>query len=291
MARIAGVDLPKTKRMEIALTYIYGIGRSAARKVLREAGVDFDVKTDDLPEEDLVKLRRGDRRPESRGRSAARGGAQHQALRRSRRVSRSAPPEEPTGARPAHAHQRAHSQGSAQDDRRQETGADEVSAARGRHGKTRKYENCSNRPGASADPAQEGEARRARGHRAHPLDVQQHDRHDHRPDRQRRRLGERRQRRLQGLAQRHAASRPQLAAEAAAKRAIDVGMRTVQVFVKGPGAGRESALRSLQCRGILDHSHQRRDADPAQRLPPAEKAARVTAATVVKGRTVRPRRF
>ena len=58
MARIAGVDLPKAKRMEIALTYIYGIGRSTSRKVLREAGVEFDVKTDDLPEEDLVKLRR-----------------------------------------------------------------------------------------------------------------------------------------------------------------------------------------------------------------------------------------
>jgi len=58
MARIAGVDLPKAKRMEIALTYIYGVGRPTARKLLRDAGVDFDVKTDDLPEEDLVKVRR-----------------------------------------------------------------------------------------------------------------------------------------------------------------------------------------------------------------------------------------
>jgi len=58
MARIAGVDLPKAKRMEIALTYIFGIGRSTARKVLHEAEVSLDVKTDDLPEEDLVRLRR-----------------------------------------------------------------------------------------------------------------------------------------------------------------------------------------------------------------------------------------
>jgi small subunit ribosomal protein S13 len=58
MARIAGVDLPKAKRMEIALTYIFGIGRSTARKVLREAEVGLDVKTDDLPEEELVRLRR-----------------------------------------------------------------------------------------------------------------------------------------------------------------------------------------------------------------------------------------
>jgi small subunit ribosomal protein S13 len=58
MARIAGVDLPKAKRMEVALTYIYGIGRSTARKILREAAVNLDVKTDELPEEELIKLRR-----------------------------------------------------------------------------------------------------------------------------------------------------------------------------------------------------------------------------------------
>jgi small subunit ribosomal protein S13 len=58
MARIAGVDLPKAKRMEVALTYIFGIGRSTSRKILREANVGFDVKTDDLPEEELIKLRR-----------------------------------------------------------------------------------------------------------------------------------------------------------------------------------------------------------------------------------------
>ncbi len=58
MARIAGVDLPKAKRMEIALTYIFGIGRSTSRKILQEAGVDFNVKTDSLAEDDLVKLRR-----------------------------------------------------------------------------------------------------------------------------------------------------------------------------------------------------------------------------------------
>jgi len=58
MARIAGVDLPKAKRMEVALTYIFGIGRSGARKVLREAAVNFEIKTDDLSEEDLGKLRR-----------------------------------------------------------------------------------------------------------------------------------------------------------------------------------------------------------------------------------------
>jgi len=58
MARIAGVDLPKAKRMEVALTYIFGIGRSTSRKILSEANVGLDVKTDALHEDDLVKLRR-----------------------------------------------------------------------------------------------------------------------------------------------------------------------------------------------------------------------------------------
>jgi len=47
LARIAGVDLPRNKRMEIALTYIYGLGRSSAQKILTEAGVDWDIKSDD----------------------------------------------------------------------------------------------------------------------------------------------------------------------------------------------------------------------------------------------------
>jgi len=58
MARIAGVDLPKGKRMEIALTYIYGIGRSSARKILEEAGVDLNTKSDNLTAEQINKIRR-----------------------------------------------------------------------------------------------------------------------------------------------------------------------------------------------------------------------------------------
>ncbi len=57
MARISGVDLPKAKRMEVALTYIYGIGRSAARKILGQAGISFDLKSDDLSDDDVVKIR------------------------------------------------------------------------------------------------------------------------------------------------------------------------------------------------------------------------------------------
>lgn len=57
MARIAGVDLPKNKRMEIALTYIYGIGRSKAKEILTEAGVDFNRKTDELVDSEVSAIR------------------------------------------------------------------------------------------------------------------------------------------------------------------------------------------------------------------------------------------
>ena len=57
MARLAGVDLPKNKRMEIALTYIYGIGRSCARKILQAAEVSFDTNSDQLSDDDVVKIR------------------------------------------------------------------------------------------------------------------------------------------------------------------------------------------------------------------------------------------
>ena len=58
MARIAGVDLPRDKRVEIGLTYIYGIGLSSSRKILEEAGVDPDIRVKDLSEEDAGKIRK-----------------------------------------------------------------------------------------------------------------------------------------------------------------------------------------------------------------------------------------
>ncbi|MFB6240419.1 MAG: 30S ribosomal protein S13 [Gemmatimonadota bacterium] len=58
MARIAGVDLPKDKRIEIALTYIYGIGRSTSQEILEETAVNPDTRTHELSDEDLNKLRR-----------------------------------------------------------------------------------------------------------------------------------------------------------------------------------------------------------------------------------------
>ena len=57
MARIAGIDLPREKRIEIGLTYIYGIGRTSANKILAEAGVNPDIRVKDLSEDDEAKLR------------------------------------------------------------------------------------------------------------------------------------------------------------------------------------------------------------------------------------------
>ncbi len=73
MARIAGVDLPKSKHMEIALTYIHGIGLSSARKVLDKAKIAYDMNSDDLTDNDVANIRKiledgyrveGDRRRE-----------------------------------------------------------------------------------------------------------------------------------------------------------------------------------------------------------------------------------
>ena len=57
MARIAGVDLPRNKRIEISLTYVYGIGRTSAREICQKADIDGDTKTDVLADGEVVKLR------------------------------------------------------------------------------------------------------------------------------------------------------------------------------------------------------------------------------------------
>ena len=57
MARIAGVDLPNNKRGEVGLTYIFGIGRSSARRILDECGIDYDTKVNEWSDDDLSKIR------------------------------------------------------------------------------------------------------------------------------------------------------------------------------------------------------------------------------------------
>jgi len=57
VARIAGVDLPRNKRIEVALTYIFGIGRTSAKKILAEAGVNLDTRSDSLTDDEVNRIR------------------------------------------------------------------------------------------------------------------------------------------------------------------------------------------------------------------------------------------
>ena len=57
MARISGVDIPNSKRVEIALTYIYGIGRKSEKDILKKTGINPDIRAKDLTEDDIAKLR------------------------------------------------------------------------------------------------------------------------------------------------------------------------------------------------------------------------------------------
>ncbi len=57
MARIAGVDLPKNKRVEIGLTYIYGVGRPSSRKILEAVGIDYDIRIKDLTDDQVEQIR------------------------------------------------------------------------------------------------------------------------------------------------------------------------------------------------------------------------------------------
>jgi small subunit ribosomal protein S13 len=58
LARIAGIDLPRNKRIEVALTYIYGIGRSASQEILAKANIDFNARSDDLTEDEVGRIRK-----------------------------------------------------------------------------------------------------------------------------------------------------------------------------------------------------------------------------------------
>ena len=253
MARIAGVDLPLNKRVEIGLTYIYGIGRPKANFILEKADVRPDTRVKDLSEEEVVRIRKvitDDVKVEGD-------------LRRDISVDikrlmdigcyrgHPAPPE-PARARPAHTHQRPDPQGPAQaDDRRQEEGDEEV---RGPHGGTdtgqrNSREGRAQGQGQARSRGQEGKeehpARDGDGQRV----VQQHDRLDRGPGgnilgwSSAGRIGFKGSRKGTPFA-------AQLAAANCAEHAKEHGVRSVDVRVTGPGAGRESAIRALQANGI-----------------------------------------
>ena len=124
MARIAGVDLPREKRTEIALTYIYGIGLTSSQEILKMTGVNPDIRIRDLDEAQVATLARSDRAQLPGGRRpAARGQHEHQAPAGNRLLPRPAPSPQPAGSRPAHADECSHQAWRSQDRARQEARA------------------------------------------------------------------------------------------------------------------------------------------------------------------------
>ena len=268
MARIAGVDLPPSKRVEIGLTYIYGIGRTRAAA---DPGEGQGRSDDQGPGPDR---RRGHAHPArdqpgrpGRGRPAQGDLAEHQAADGDRLLPRACgtaatcrcadsgrtPTRGPDGPAPRR--------------RRQEAEDRQEGLIRGR----------TRWPKAKASGGkqgrQEGKEERPARRGPHPGDVQQHDHHDHRPDGQRDLPGPRRAARASRARARARRSPRRPRRRTRPTRRATTACARVDVRVKGPGAGRESAIRALQAAGHRDQVDQGRHADPAQRLPAAEAAA------------------
>ena len=119
MARIAGIDIPREKRVEVALTYIYGIGLPTSQKILQQTNVNPDTRVRDLTEDQVNRLREViDRRYKVEGDLRREVALEHQAPHRDRLVPRPPPPAEPPGPRPAHQDQRAPATRTEEDRRR-----------------------------------------------------------------------------------------------------------------------------------------------------------------------------
>ena len=198
MARIAGVDLPREKRVEIALTYIYGIGRPTSSRILAETGVSPDTRVRDLSDAEVARLRQIiERSVKVEGALRTEVAMNIKRLMDIGSYRGHPPPPGPAGARPAHPHQRPDQEGSAAGHRRQEEGDQEVTMTALLRSRAAKA------PGRQA--RQEG--RRVRGHRPHLGDVQQPADHDHRHEGQHPRVGIGGQGGLQGLQEVHAVRR------------------------------------------------------------------------------------
>ncbi len=236
MARIAGVNVPREKRVEIGLTYIFGIGRSTANRVLAQVGINPDTYVRDLTEEEVTRLRdviekelvvEGDLRRE-RANNVKR--LSEIGCYRGLRHRRGLPV-----ARPAHQDQRPHAQGSAQD-RRQ--AAEEVGQGAQCHVRRQ-------RAGAHAAAPEE-----------HPVG------HAHIKTSFNNTIVTLTDRDGNVIAWETAGSAgfkgsrkstpfaAQVTADAAARKGMEHGLQKVDVYVKGPGSGRETAIRSLQAAGL-----------------------------------------
>ena len=107
MARLVGVDLPRDKRIEVGLTYIYGIGLTTSKKILAETGVDPSVRVKDLTEDDLTKLR-----DYIQANIKVEGDLHREVSQNVKRLTWTPSSSRPARSRTAHAHECAHAQGS-----------------------------------------------------------------------------------------------------------------------------------------------------------------------------------
>ena len=245
MARIAGVNIPNHQHAVIALTAIYGIGRPRAKAICVAAGV-LPTRQDQGP----LRRRHGQAAragPEvhRRGRPAPRSDDEHQAADGPRLLPRRAPSPRTAGARPAHAHQRAHPQGPAQ-------GALGLVAASPRpsNGKDRTaWQRNQQNPKAGARARKKVKKNVAEGI-AH-IHASFNNTIITITDRQGNALswatsggaGFKGSRKSTPFA-------AQVAAEKAGKVAVECGVKNLEVRIKGPGPGRESAVRALNALGI-----------------------------------------
>ena len=236
MARIAGVNLPNQKRLEIGLTYIFGIGQPTAQKICDALGLSPDTKVRDLTEDEVAKLRdyidanhqvEGDLRRE-----------RTQAIKRlsgDRRLPRPAPPAQPAGARPAHEDERAHAQGPEEDRRPREEG--EVMApprrAAATRGRTRRRVRKNIAIGQAHIKTSFNNTIVALTDKEGNVIVWESAGS----------AGFKGSRKSTPFA-------AQVTADAAARKGMEHGLQKVEVFVKGPGSGRETAIRSLQAAGL-----------------------------------------
>ena len=268
MARISGVDIPREKRLEISLTYIYGIGRTLAQKVCDETETNPDTRVRDLTDEEVTRLRsyidanlkvEGDlRRDVTQDIKRKMEIGCYQGVRHRRGLP---------GPRAAHPHERTHAQGPEEDRRRKEEGTQALmpptkkqgsKTATARRPRRRERKNIAygvahikssfnNTIVTIAD--QEGNvlAWASAGN-----------------------VGFKGSRKSTPFA-------AQLAAEQAARRAMEHGVRKVDVLVQGPGLGPRDR-RQVACRRRHRGSrHKGRHPNPPQRLPPEEAAPGVTA--------------
>ena len=119
MARIAGVDIPREKRVEVALTYVFGIGLPTSQKILAQTNINPDTRVRDLTEEQVNRLRELiDRRYKVEGDLRREVALNIKRLIGDRVVPRPAPPAQPAGPRPAHQDQRSPASRSQEDRRR-----------------------------------------------------------------------------------------------------------------------------------------------------------------------------